>query len=97
MSPDPGMADDGSGLREALAALGSGAGRALPCPFCRAALETGTAEVHGTLLGWLAAGYSRQHLFFRPDDGPEERVLERNTPTPALRCPSCRAVLLRPT
>lgn len=85
----------GAEVREALAACRRSA-TALPCPFCRAALEQGTAEIHATFLGWLAAGHSRQHLFFAPENGPEELVLARRTPAPAYRCPSCRAVLIAP-
>lgn len=69
--------------------------RAAPCPYCGANMQSGTAEIRGTFLGFLFYGFSRQHLWFwKGGKERKKRILESCTESSALQCVSCGAVAL---
>lgn len=41
------------------------------CPYCGTKMEPGVVFVRGTLLGFLAVGFSHQHLWFDAGAGRE--------------------------
>ena len=70
----------------------------LPCPSCGGTMLPGTASVRGTILGFLVAGVSYQHLFFRPAGGGRKSdrvVVGSGDSSRAWRCDRCGAVLVR--
>ncbi|MCC6907637.1 MAG: hypothetical protein IT430_06840 [Phycisphaerales bacterium] len=69
---------------------------AMHCPSCGAEMESGILVVKETLWGFLLAGLSYQHLFFRSDDADkDECVLASGVPSHGHRCPACHTVLFR--
>lgn len=64
------------------------------CPYCNTPLTSGYAEIHGTALGFLIAGYSYENLYFRRENEEEVKILESGDSTTALRCESCGVVIL---
>lgn len=64
------------------------------CPYCNTPLTSGYAEIHGTALGFLIAGYSYENLYFRRENEEEIKILESGGSTAALRCESCGVVIL---
>ena len=57
-------------------------------------MKSGLAEIHGTTLGFLVAGFSYENLYFKTSDEKEIRILESGGSTPSLRCPNCEILIL---
>jgi hypothetical protein len=64
------------------------------CPYCGSLMKSGRAEIHGTTLGFLVAGFSYENLYFKTEDEKEIRILESQNSTPSLRCPNCEILIL---
>ena len=47
----------------------------MECPICKFEMESGHASVHGTLIGVLLFGMSREHLWFQGDQS-KHRLLK---------------------
>lgn len=63
------------------------------CPYCGELMVEGEAFVRGTILGFLFYGFSRQHLWFRPDhESAKTVIIESGTSRAGHQCPSCGAV-----
>jgi hypothetical protein len=68
----------------------------MKCPYCDGEMVEGTAQVRGTLLGFLAVGLSHQHLWFRPVDGSGDEIIIRSAGQRAgHQCPQCGAVAIQ--
>lgn len=60
------------------------------CPICQGEIERGSLSVHGTLLGFLFAGWSYQHCWFKGRGKNEEQVVLRSGErTSGFRCVAC--------
>ena len=57
------------------------------CPKCTQSMEDGVATVEGTVGGFLIAGMSCQHLFFKGDKN--KKVIPSNETVSAFRCHGC--------
>ena len=61
----------------------------------------GEASVRGTLIGFLAVGFSLQHLFFnkqgdsRGNGGSSKKILPSGNVTMACHCDSCGLTILK--
>jgi len=82
--------------REILAERGASPAEPERCPRCGGtSLETGDARVHGTLPGFLVFGLSLQHLWFRPDGGGREELVQRSLARrSAILCRDCGTLIL---
>lgn len=68
----------------------------MKCPYCGGEMVPGTALVRGTLLGFLAFGFSHQHLWFRQlDGGRNEKIIPSSSQRAGHRCTQCRAVIIQ--
>lgn len=68
----------------------------MKCPYCDGEMVEGTAAVRGTLLGFLAVGFSYQHLWFRRlDGGGDEIVIRSAHEKPGHQCTQCGAVFIQ--
>ena len=47
----------------------------MECPICKFEMESGHASVHGTLIGVLLFGMSREHLWFQGDQSKHLTVV----------------------
>jgi predicted RNA-binding Zn-ribbon protein involved in translation (DUF1610 family) len=66
------------------------------CPYCGGEVVEGTVSVRGTLLGFLAFGFSHQHLWFRPCDGSGDEVIIRSAGQRAgHQCTQCGALVIQ--
>lgn len=69
--------------------------RKMPCPQCGRDMVSGHAAVHSQFWGFLFAGVSWQHCYFKPDtEESEQKVLHYCVPRPAFRCLQCGTVVL---
>ena len=78
-------------------AVGANESRNMPtmnCPSCGKTAEPGTAQVHGTGLGFMFTGFSFQPLFFKNAEGVEEKLMEPNSIYEAFLCPSCKTIVI---
>lgn len=69
---------------------------ALKCPYCDSRMIPGSAEIKGTLAGFLAVGFSNQHLWFRKGKRERSRILVSEDETLAHQCELCGAVAIPP-
>ena len=73
----------------------------MKCPDCSADMIEGEATVRGTLIGFLAVGFSHQHLFFKPHGGTSgnnasrKKILPSGNVTMACHCGSCGLTILK--
>ena len=58
-------------------------------------MTKGIAEVHGTALGFLIFGLSRQHLWFKNSVRKKEKVIESGGYRTAWRCDSCKCTVIQ--
>lgn len=74
------------------------------CPFCETPMVAGNLEVRGPGWGFLLFGWSYQHCWFAPEEGPDEMFvsnkLSRQAKHPdcgafraAYKCQACRTVV----
>jgi hypothetical protein len=54
----------------------------------------GIAEVHGTALGFMTFGSSRQHLWFKNPMRNREKVIESGGYRTAWRCDTCKCTVI---
>ena len=66
------------------------------CPKCGETMLKGDVQVRGTFWEFLFVGLSSQHLFFSPDEGKRQRVMESADVHHAHQCESCGCVLVEP-
>lgn len=78
------------------------------CPKCQKEMDTGQAQVRGTVFGFLMVGFSHQHLFFYPDNlpPPEKQlgipirrgrvIVSSGCEVSAYRCDDCAITVLLP-
>ncbi len=59
------------------------------CPYCNKRMVKGVVAVHGTILGLVIYGLSRQDLWFHSDGNQKEKILESGAKRYAWRCASC--------
>jgi hypothetical protein len=65
------------------------------CPHCGTEMTRGIVSVHGTFLGFLAVGFSYQHLWFE-SGGDSKKVLGSGDTSAGYRCEACDAILIQP-
>ena len=63
----------------------------IKCPYCGGHMQAGTGYVWGTVLGFLAFGFSHQHFWFRAGD-QKEVIIASNGERDGHRCTRCGAV-----
>ena len=59
------------------------------CSNCNKSMVHGVAEVHGTALGFLVFGWSRQQLWFKAAHRKNIEVLHSGGSSAAWRCDAC--------
>jgi hypothetical protein len=64
------------------------------CSMCGGTTEVGSVEVKGTFLGFVVAGLSYQHLWFRGGDKTRTVLVESGHSAPAHRCVRCDVVTI---
>ena len=64
------------------------------CPQCAEPVHAGHVVIHGTFWGFIWVGWSLQHLWFRPRDGKEHRLIYSGDSRRAWQCPACGMVLI---
>ena len=66
------------------------------CPACQHEMKPGRVSVHGTLGGFLLAGYSLQDCWFEAyeRDAGEQTVIESGGERSGYRCPQCHTVVI---
>jgi hypothetical protein len=57
-------------------------------------MTKGIAEVHGTALGFLVFGISRQHLWFKAPHEKNIRIIESGGYRSAWHCDNCNSTLI---
>ena len=73
----------------------------MKCPDCSADMIEGEAAVRGTLIGFLAVGFSLQHLFLKPhgdtsgNNASRKKILPSGNVTMARHCDSCGLTILK--
>jgi hypothetical protein len=67
----------------------------MKCP-CSGEMQSGKLAVHGTVLGFLAFGLSRQHCWWQPggDYWQGVELVHSGGSREAHRCEKCRIVIL---
>lgn len=66
----------------------------LTCPYCGEQLIEGSAEIQGTVWGFLLVGLSYQNLYFKRQGEKKIKILGSGCATSALRCENCDVVIL---
>ena len=69
---------------------------AINCPYCGNRMIAGTAYVRGTFVGFLLAGASYQHLWFKTD-AEKNVIIESGKSRPGHHCTHCGAVTIATT
>ena len=64
------------------------------CPYCNVEMIQGVAEVHGTALGFLVFGISRQHLWFKTPKKTNIKIIESGGSRTAWHCEGCNSTLI---
>jgi hypothetical protein len=64
------------------------------CPYCGSTMKTGSAEIHGTVMGFLLMGASYENLYFKPDGEKEIKILDSRSSTSASWCENCEVLFL---
>ena len=65
----------------------------MECPICKFEMERGHASVHGTLIGVLLFGMSREHLWFQGDQS-KHRLLKSKNGLAASHCSECGTLVM---
>ena len=64
------------------------------CPYCGSTMKAGSAELHGTVMGFLLMGASYENLYFKADGEKEIKILDSRSSTSASWCESCEVLFL---
>ena len=64
------------------------------CPYCGSTMKSGSAEIHGTVMGFLLMGASYENLYFKPDGEKEIKILDSRSSTSASWCENCEVLFL---
>ena len=57
-------------------------------------MKSGSAEIHGTVMGFLLMGASYENLYFKPDGEKEIKILDSRSSTSASWCENCEVLFL---